>query len=64
MIPTDSEFSILYFVYAIVLLLIIVGLFYKKQKKILWIYLFSYSIYTSLMIYVFSDVENFSGGAH
>ncbi|WP_299315274.1 hypothetical protein [uncultured Aquimarina sp.] len=62
MIPTDSEFSMLYIAYAIVLILIVFGLFFKSNKKEFWIHLIFYSLYAGLMIYVFSEKENFQGG--
>ena len=62
MIPTDSEFSMLYFVYGVVLILILCGLFFTTNKKEFWVNLIFYSLYAGLMIYVFSDKENFSGG--
>ena len=62
MIPTDGEFSMLYLVYGIVLILILCGLFFTTNKKEFWAHLIFYALYTGLMIYVFSDKENFSGG--
>lgn len=62
MIPTDSGFSMLYFFYGITLILILCGLFFTSNKKEYLYHLIFYSIYTGLMIYVFSDKENFSGG--
>jgi hypothetical protein len=61
MIPTDSEFTMLYLLYGIVFLLIVLGLF-VTQKREYYIHLFVFIIYTSLMIYIFSDKENFKGG--
>ncbi len=62
MIPTGSGFSMLYFVYGIVLILIVFGLFFKSNKKEFWFHLVFYSLYAGLMIYVFSEKENFRGG--
>ncbi|AXP81921.1 hypothetical protein CJ739_2856 [Mariniflexile rhizosphaerae] len=62
MIPTDSEFSMLYFIYGITFTLILYGLFFTSKKKEFWYHLIFYSLYAGLMSYVFSDKENFSGG--
>lgn len=62
MIPTDSEFSMLYFFYGITLILIFCGLIFTSNKKEFWCHLIFYSLYTGFMVYVFSDKENFSGG--
>ncbi len=62
MIPLDSEFSMLYFLYGITLILILCGLFSTSNKKEFRYHLIFYSLYTGLMIYVFNDKENFSGG--
>ena len=61
MIPTDSEFSMLYLIYGIVFLLILLGLWFR-QKRVFYIHLFVFLLYTVFMIYIFSDEENFKGG--
>lgn len=61
MIPIDSEFSIMYLIYGIVFLLILLGLWFR-QKRVFYIHLFVFLLYTSFMIYIFSDEENFKGG--
>lgn len=61
MIPTDSEFSIMYLIYGIVFLLILLGLWFR-QKRVFYIHLFVFLLYTAFMIYSFSDDENFKGG--
>ncbi|CAL2103704.1 conserved membrane protein of unknown function [Tenacibaculum sp. 190130A14a] len=62
MIPTDSEFTRLYFIYGITLILILCGLIFKSNKKEYWCHFICYALYTAFMAYVFSDEENFSGG--
>ncbi len=62
MIPTDSEFMMLYLLYGIVFLLILIGLRFR-QKRLFYIHLFVFIIYTAFMIYIFSDKENFKGGS-
>ncbi|WP_298321329.1 hypothetical protein [uncultured Aquimarina sp.] len=62
MIPTDSEFSMLYVLYGITLILILCGLLFRPNRKEFWVHLLFYSLYAGLMIYVFSDKQNFSGG--
>lgn len=61
MIPTDSEFSMMYLIYGIVFLLILLGLRFK-QKRVFYLHLFVFLLYTAFMIYIFSDEENFKGG--
>ena len=61
MIPTDSEFSMMYLIYGIVFLLILLGLWFK-QRRVFYLHLFVFLLYTAFMIYVFSDGENFKGG--
>ena len=61
MIPTDSEFSIMYLIYGIVFLLILLGL-WLRHNRVFYIHLFVFLIYTVFMIYIFSDYENFKGG--
>ena len=61
MIPTDSEFLMLYFIYGTVLLLVLLGLWFR-QKKVFYIHLFVFLLYTVFMIYIFNDEENFKGG--
>ena len=62
MIPTDSEFSVLYLLYGIVLLLILAGLTRTAHKKEFRGHLIFFALYTGIMIYVFSDEENFKYG--
>lgn len=62
MIPADNEFSMLYFLYGITLILILYGLIFTSNKREFWGHLIFYSLYTGFMIYVFTDKENFSGG--
>ena len=61
MIPTDSEFSMLYLNYGTVFFLILLGLWFR-QKKVFYIHLFVFLLHTFFMIYIFSDEENFKGG--
>jgi len=61
MIPTDSEFSIMYLIYGIVFVLILLGLSFR-QKRVFYLHLLVFLVYTAFMIYIFSDEENFKGG--
>jgi hypothetical protein len=62
MIPTDSEFTTLYIAYLLMLMFLIFGLLKSKNKVFYkWNFLF-YGIYLAIMIYVFSDSENFRYG--
>ena len=63
MIPTDSEFSMLYFFYGVILLLILYGLLFTPNNKEFRYHLIFYSLYAGFMVYVFNDKENFNGGA-
>ena len=58
MIPTDSEYLIIYSIYGIALLLILLGLWFRR-KRVFYIHLFVFILYTAFMIYIFSDEENF-----
>ena len=62
MIPTDSEFSMLYVAYGIMASFLVIGLISSTKKK----YFISNSIvflcYLAFMIYIFSDAENFKYG--
>lgn len=62
MIPTDSEFSMLYVIYGITLILIFCGLLFTPNRKKFWGHLVFYSLYTGFMVYIFSDKASFSGG--
>lgn len=62
MIPTDSEFTALYIAYIVMFLFLCFGLLSSKNKTFYkWNSLF-YGIYLAIMIYVFSDSENFKYG--
>ena len=62
MIPTDSEFTTLYIAYLLMLMFLIFGLLKSKNKAFYkWNFLF-FGIYLAIMIYVFSDSENFRYG--
>ena len=62
MIPIDNEFSFLYLIYISTLVLIVYGLVSRPNKREYRAHLLFYICYTGLMMYVFSDKENFSGG--
>ena len=62
MIPTDSEFTTLYISYLLMLMYLIFGLLKSKDKTFYkWNFLF-FGIYLAIMIYIFSDSENFRYG--
>ncbi len=62
MFPTDSEFTTLYIAYLLMLVLLIFGLLKSENKTFYkWNFLF-FGIYLAIMIYVFSDSENFRYG--
>jgi len=62
MIPIDPEFTILYLSYGALFLFLVSGLIYSKKKKTFSSNFILFSIYTGVLIYVFSDKENFKGG--
>ncbi|CAM1341540.1 membrane hypothetical protein [Tenacibaculum aestuarii] len=62
MIPIDSEFSILYILYIALFLFLVSGLIYSKKKKTFNSNLIFFSIYTGILIYIFSDKDNFIEG--
>ena len=62
MFPTDSEFTTLYIAYFVMLIFLIHGLLKSKNKVFYkWNFLI-FGIYLAIMIYVFSDLENFRYG--
>lgn len=61
MIPTDSEFMILYICYTLLLIYLVRG-FMIHKKKFFKINLLIYAIYFSFMVYIFADKENFKYG--
>jgi hypothetical protein len=62
MFPTDSEFTTLYIAYVVMFIFLFLGLLKSKNKAFYkWNFLF-FGIYLSIMIYVFSDSENFRYG--
>ena len=62
MIPTDSEFMLLYLCYLGAFLYFIWNLYITKKKKFK-VNLIILSIYSGLILYFFSDEENFKGGS-
>jgi hypothetical protein len=62
MFPTDNEFSMLYFFYGVIIILILCGFLFTPNKKEFRFHLVLYTLYAGLMVYIFSDKENFSGG--
>lgn len=62
MLPTDSEFMLLYLFYLGAFLYFIWKV-YKTKKRWFKINLIVISIYTCFLIYIFSDEENFKGGS-
>ncbi len=61
MFPTDSEFTLLYFVYFSVFAYFLLGLIFTK-RTIYKVNLIIFLIYFFLMFYVFLDEDNFKGG--
>ncbi len=51
----------MYLSYGIVFLLILLGLWFK-QKRIFYLHLFVFLLYTAFMVYISSGEENFKGG--
>ena len=62
MIPRE-EFIFLYIAYGLLLIILSVGFFISRNKRLFKNHLMFYGIYTTLMIYVFADEENFKYGA-
>lgn len=62
MFPTDSEFTILYIAYIIMFIFLIFGLLTSKSKTFYKWNFIVFGIYLAIMIYVFSDLENFKYG--
>ena len=61
MFPTDSEFTLLYFVYFSVFAYFLLRLFFTKRTTYK-VNLIIFLIYFFLMLYVFLDEDNFKGG--
>lgn len=62
MFPVDSEFTMLYIAYLLMIGFLSFGLFKSNDKEFYkWNFLF-FGIYFLIMIYVFSDAENFRYG--
>ena len=61
MFPTDSEFTLLYFVYFSVFIYFFLGLIFTK-RTIYKVNLTIFSVYFLFMLYVFLDEDNFKGG--
>ncbi len=61
MFPTDSEFTLLYFVYFSVFAYFLLGLIFTKRTTYK-VNLIIFLIYFFLMFYVFLDEDNFKGG--
>lgn len=61
MIPTDSEFLVLYLLYGMLFFFILFRLFSNSTKQN-WLHFILFISYTALMIYTFSNEENFRGG--
>jgi len=62
MIPIDSEFLLMYVLYGVILILILMSLRFQR-KRVFYIHLCIFLFYTAFMTYVFTDEENFKGGA-
>ncbi len=61
MLPLDSEFVVLYILYASALLYFLIG--YLKTKKVInTVNLIVFAFYAILMVFIFVYKENFKGG--
>lgn len=61
MFPTDSEFILLYIIYFLVFVYFFFGLLITK-RNMLKINFSIYFIYSTFLLYIFSDENNFKGG--
>ena len=62
-ITDNEEFWILYAVYIGLFLILLAGTIFEKKKKDFRNNLIFFSIYTAIMLYIFSDEDNFKGGS-
>ncbi|TDY65350.1 hypothetical protein DFQ06_0170 [Algibacter lectus] len=62
MFPTDNEFTILYITYFTMLIFMIFGSLKSKNKEFYKWNFVVFGIYLTIMIYLFSDSENFKYG--
>lgn len=62
MLPTDYEFTLLYFSY-IALFIYLIFRYFTAKKKFYYFNLVVYLMYSFFMIYIFLDENNFKGGS-
>jgi hypothetical protein len=62
MLPTDSEFTLLYFSY-VALFVYLIFRYFTTKKKFYYFNLVVYLMYSFFMIYIFLDENNFKGGS-
>lgn len=62
MFPTDSDFIILYIAYLLMFVSLMIGLMFSKKKAYFKWNALVFIGYFLLMIYIFSDSENFNYG--
>ena len=62
MFPTDNEFTLLYILYLIMFAFIFFRLLNSKNKVFYKWNLLVFGVYLALMVFIFSDSENFKGG--
>lgn len=62
MIPVNGDFRLLYFAYGLVFVILVGGILISENKKLFKRNLIVYFIYTGIMIFMFSDEENFKYG--
>ena len=63
MLPIDDEFLLLYGTYLAMLIILIAGKITGKRKSIFKKNLIAFFIYTSIMIFLFSNEDNFKYGS-
>jgi hypothetical protein len=63
MLPIDSEFLLLYGTYLSMLIILVVGYQISKRKGMFRKNLISFFVYTLLMVFLFSNEENFKHGS-
>src|SRR4051794_30957562 len=63
MFPTDSDFLILYGLYLALFFFLVAGTIFSRSKRKYLNNLVFYLVYTGIMVFVFSNKENFKYGS-
>lgn len=63
MFPKDSEFTILYIAYFIMLIFLVIGILKSKKKSFYKLNFVIFDIYSIIMIWIFLEPENFKYGS-